>query len=74
MEDHHRRVIKAMQRHAPGMQATLVRERKHVVVDFALNGKTYRAVMSKSPRDVDHLLRTTTAEICKAFELPKINF
>ena len=74
MEDHHRRVVKAMKRHAPGLVATPVRETKHVVVDFILDGKTHRAVMSKSPRDADNMLRTTCAEICKALGLPKIIF
>ena len=74
MEDHHRRVIKAMQRHAPGVVATPVRETKHVVVDFVLGDKTYRAVMSKSPRDADNMLRNTCTAVCKALGLPKIIF
>lgn len=71
MQDIHRRVIKTLKKHAPGMEATLVRELKHVILDFSYQGKTVRATLSKSPKNPDHAVWNSCAEICKEFGIPK---
>lgn len=73
MEDLHRRVIKAMQHHAPGIHAVLIREKRHVVLDFTYQGRTARSVISKSPKNLDFALRNACTCICRDLNLPKIN-
>ena len=73
MEDLHRRVIKAMQHHAPGIRAVLVREKRHVVLDFTFQERTVRAVISKSPKDCEFAYRNACICICRDLHLPKIN-
>jgi hypothetical protein len=71
MEDLHRRVIHTLKTHAPGMQAELVREKKHVILDFTYQGVTHRQAISKTPRDEDVQHRSAVASVCKAFNLTK---
>lgn len=73
MTDLHRRIIKALQKHLPGIQATLVREKKHVVIDFTCGDMTQRVTVSKSPKNKEHEYRNTCTLVCKAFGLSKIN-
>jgi len=71
MEDVHRRIIKIMKRHAPGMTARLVRETRHVLLDFIYKGKVSRATIAKSPRDERHTIEKACANICRDLGLAK---
>ena len=71
MEDLHRRVIHTLKHHAPGMEAVLVREKKHVILDFIYQGVTHRQAISKTPRDEDQQYRCAVVNVCKAFNLTK---
>lgn len=71
MEDLHRRVISTLKHHAPGMEVQLVREKKHVILDFIYQGVTYRQAISKSPRSEGAQYRNAVANVCKAFNLTK---
>ena len=72
MEDLHRRTIKLLKRHAPGLQAALVREDRHVIIDFALGEAKVRITMAKTPSCADHEIRNTCTLVCKGLGLPKI--
>ena len=68
----HRRVIKRLKLHAPGLQAVVVRENRHVVVDFILLDAVARITMSKSPCNPEHEYRNACSDVCKALGLAKI--
>lgn len=72
MLDHHRRIIKLLKRHAPGLRAELVRESRHVVMDFIYEGQTVRITMSKTPKTPAYEVQNSCADVCKALNLPKI--
>lgn len=72
MTDFHRRVIKLLKAHAPGLEAALVRESRHVTLDFSYAGATCRRSISLTPKNPDHALNRVCADVCKALNLPKI--
>lgn len=74
MEDLHHRVIKTLKGHVPGLGVALVREKKHVILDFTLGDKTTRTSISKSPRDEDVEHRNACACICRELGIPKPKF
>lgn len=53
------------------MEVQLVREKKHVILDFIYQGVTYRQAISKSPRSEGAQYRNAVANVCKAFNLTK---
>lgn len=63
MQDIHRRVIKMLEAKLPGIKSELVRETRHVIVDFTYDGRKFRATMAKSPRDTDHAVWNTCKQI-----------
>lgn len=69
----HRRIIKALKNHAPDISVELVREKKHVVLDFTHDVSTTRITIAKSPTNADSTYRNACTDVCKALKLPRIS-
>lgn len=72
MTEHHRRILKILKRHAPGLEAEQVRAARHLVMDFTYRDQTTRVTLSLTPRNVEHAVRNVCTDVCKALNLPKI--
>ena len=74
MEGRHRRIIRALKRHAPGLAAEVVRETRHITVEFHYGERSIRYTMAGSPSVDEHEFRNTCTFVCKAFDLPRMRY
>lgn len=59
---HCKTALKRLKEELPGLQVTLLRQRKHFVYELKLNGLVRRLAVSVSPKNHDHTVANAVKE------------
>lgn len=68
---HCRQALKQLKEELPGLQVTLLRQRKHFVYELELNGLVRHLTVSVSPKNYDHTVANAVKEAKQLFGIPK---